>query len=194
MIADLAVGGFSKVEEKGAPTEGYCLKFHDGYTQIDIILFYKAGNKIDTGIVMAGGTFDLIHANHVTFLEECKCLGEYLSVVVMSDELVRGYKRQPVFHEDERLKMVRALKCVDEASILRDQLVPETLNGLLKKYNPRAVVYSGGEDWAYYNPAVEAGIMVNPAYRQGTSSSAIIQQIKSRPDLCNAANRKRANC
>lgn len=69
-------------------------------------------------IVMATGTFDLIHPGHGLFLEEAKKLGgsgAKLVVVLARDSTVRSKKRIPIINEDQRLEMVRLLKPVDEA-------------------------------------------------------------------------------
>lgn len=69
----------------------------------------------DEVIVFASGAFDLIHAGHVLFLEDCKRLGNILVVEVAHDALLRKNKGsgRPIQNEQERLKMVSALKPVD---------------------------------------------------------------------------------
>ena len=68
-------------------------------------------------IVFCSGTFDLTHAGHVLFFEDCKRLGDILVVAVGDDVTVREYKgpRRPYQNEHIRLKMVNALKPVDYA-------------------------------------------------------------------------------
>ncbi len=66
-------------------------------------------------IIFCSGVFDLTHAGHVLFFEECKKLGDVLVVVVGDDESVRSLKgpERPVLNEHIRMKMVDALKPVD---------------------------------------------------------------------------------
>ena len=69
-------------------------------------------------IVMATGTFDLIHPGHGLFLEEAKKLGgedAKLVVVLARDSTVRSKKRIPIINEKQRLEMIKFLKPVDEA-------------------------------------------------------------------------------
>jgi FAD synthetase len=69
-------------------------------------------------IVMATGTFDLIHPGHGLFLEEAKKLGgedAKLVVVLARDSTVRSKKRIPIINETQRLEVVTMLKPVDEA-------------------------------------------------------------------------------
>jgi glycerol-3-phosphate cytidylyltransferase len=93
--------------------------------------------------VITFGTFDVLHIGHINILERAKALGDYLIVGVSSDELNAGKKgRDPVYPLDQRLAMVRALKCVDEV------FVEESLE-LKGAYidTHRADVLVMGDDW-----------------------------------------------
>ncbi len=69
--------------------------------------------------VMATGTFDIIHPGHVTFLREAKKLGDELIVIVAREKNVR-HKPKPVVPEEQRRRVVEAIKYVDKA-ILGDE-------------------------------------------------------------------------
>jgi FAD synthetase len=70
-------------------------------------------------IVLASGTFDLLHLGHVKYLEEAKKTGganAKLIVIVARDKTVEKRKgRKPVMPEEERKALVESLKVVDEA-------------------------------------------------------------------------------
>ncbi len=66
--------------------------------------------------VVATGTFDLLHPGHVYYLEESRRLGDELHVIVARDVNVR-HKPRPVIPEEQRLKIVSALKPVDFARL-----------------------------------------------------------------------------
>ena len=68
-------------------------------------------------IVFCSGTFDLTHAGHILFFEECKKYGDILVVNVGNDFNVRQHKGvdRPIFNEHVRLKIVSSLKPVDYA-------------------------------------------------------------------------------
>lgn len=67
--------------------------------------------------VFVSGCFDLLHSGHVKFLQEAAKLGD-LYVSIGSDQTVKALKhKQTICPEDERLYMVRALRCVKEAFI-----------------------------------------------------------------------------
>ncbi|MHA1263801.1 MAG: adenylyltransferase/cytidyltransferase family protein [Candidatus Helarchaeota archaeon] len=69
--------------------------------------------------VVAFGTFDLLHYGHVKMLEKAKELGgdhAELIVVVSRDSSAQKVKgHPPIFPEDQRLKLIKALKVVDDA-------------------------------------------------------------------------------
>lgn len=69
----------------------------------------------DKKIVFCSGSFDMTHAGHVLFLEDCKKLGDILVVGVGSDIDLSVYKgkERPILNEYLRLKMVDSLKPVD---------------------------------------------------------------------------------
>ncbi len=70
-------------------------------------------------IVLASGTFDLLHLGHVRFLEEAKKAGgknAELVVIVARDSTVKARKgKKPIMPEDQRRALVESLKVVDEA-------------------------------------------------------------------------------
>jgi len=70
-------------------------------------------------VVLAEGTFDLLHYGHVYYLTNAKKAGgenSKLIVIVARDKTVEKLKgRKPIIPEDQRRAIVEALKVVDEA-------------------------------------------------------------------------------
>lgn len=77
-----------------------------------IIARAKAHNE---KIVMTNGCFDLLHAGHVTYLEQARALGDRLIVAVNSDASVKRLKGEtrPINGLRERMTVLSALACVD---------------------------------------------------------------------------------
>ena len=70
--------------------------------------------------VITYGTFDLLHAGHINLLRRAKELGDYLIVVVSTDEFNWEQKHKKCyFSYEERKKLVEAVRYVD-------LVIPET--------------------------------------------------------------------
>ena len=66
--------------------------------------------------VITFGTFDVFHVGHLRILERAAGFGDRLVVGISTDQLNMKKKgRPPVYHQDERMEIVAALRCVDEA-------------------------------------------------------------------------------
>nr|CAH0106780.1 unnamed protein product [Daphnia galeata] len=64
--------------------------------------------------VWCDGCYDMVHFGHANSLRQAKAMGDYLVVGVHNDEEITKHKGPPVFTEEERYKMVRGIKWVDE--------------------------------------------------------------------------------
>jgi FAD synthetase len=68
--------------------------------------------------VLTFGAFDILHPGHLYYLEQAKKHGDFLVVVIARDATVRKIKgRYPTMDENDRLKIVSALKIVDKAML-----------------------------------------------------------------------------
>ena len=130
--------------------------------------------------VYTDGVFDLFHANHLALLQEAKALGDYLIVGVASDRVTQSYKRTPVIDETERLAIVAAINCVDEAVLLDEVPNAAKMEEILATYDIDLVVYAGDATPDFYKPAETRGIMLRLPYHEGISTSGIIDRIRAR--------------
>ncbi|CAH0729859.1 unnamed protein product, partial [Brenthis ino] len=64
--------------------------------------------------VWCDGCYDMVHFGHANSLRQAKALGGVLIVGVHTDEEIAKHKGPPVFTQEERYKMVRAIKWVDQ--------------------------------------------------------------------------------
>lgn len=104
----------------------------------------------DEKIIMTNGCFDLLHAGHVTYLEQAKALGDRLCVAVNSDASVKQLKGEsrPINRLQERMTVLAALACVDWVVAFAE----ETPERLYCKLLPDVIV-KGGD----YSPEQVAG-------------------------------------
>jgi len=82
--------------------------------------------------VWVDGCFDMVHFGHANFLRQASQLGTKLIVGVHSDEEIAKHKGPPVFNNEERYKITRGIKWVDE--VVEDAPYVTTLE-TLDKYN-----------------------------------------------------------
>lgn len=92
--------------------------------------------------VVATGTFDILHPGHVLYLCRARQLGDELWVIVARDSTIK-HKRKPLIPEQQRLYMVRSLKCVDHAVLgsERDMFEP------ILKIRPDVIALGFNQHW-----------------------------------------------
>jgi cytidyltransferase-like protein len=66
--------------------------------------------------IYTDGVFDLLHRGHIENLRQCKNLFDdvYLIVGVINDEDSTGYKRKPIYCEEDRYILIENLRMVDQ--------------------------------------------------------------------------------
>lgn len=75
----------------------------------------RVSDKTSGRTVITFGTFDVLHVGHINVLERAAALGDRLVVGVSSDALNYSKKqRNAVFTEAERMRIIGALRVVDE--------------------------------------------------------------------------------
>jgi D-beta-D-heptose 7-phosphate kinase/D-beta-D-heptose 1-phosphate adenosyltransferase len=127
-------------------------------------------------IVFTNGCFDLLHAGHVSYLEEAKCYGDILIIGLNSDRSVSKLKgpNRPINTEQDRAYIVAALEVVDYVVIFDE----DTPYNLIEKIKPNILVkgsdYEGQE--VVGQDIVDKTILVD--LFEGKSSSNTIQKIR----------------
>jgi len=131
-------------------------------------------------IVMTNGCFDILHAGHVTYLEEASRLGDRLIVALNMDATVRALKGEdrPVNPLANRMHVMAALGFVDWVVPFSEQ-TPERL---ICDVQPDILVKGGDND----PDNIPGGVCVRQAggevrvlsYVGGVSTTAIVDSIK----------------
>lgn len=80
-------------------------------------------------IVCVSGYFDPIHVGHIEYFKKSKEIGDKLMVIVNNDEQATLKKGKPFMPADERIQLIKELRCVDIVvkSIDTDRTVCKTL-------------------------------------------------------------------
>ena len=133
-------------------------------------------------VVMTNGCFDILHAGHVTYLEQARLLGDRLVVAVNTDESVRKLKGpdRPVNSVERRMRMLSALQCVDWVVSFSEDTPTRQICALL----PDILVKGGDNDPAQI-PGGECvreagGEVMALSYIEGVSTTNIIKSIRDK--------------
>jgi len=131
-------------------------------------------------LVFTNGCFDILHVGHIQYLEQSRALGDKLIVGLNSDASVRLLKgpTRPVNNQNDRKRMLQALRCVDEVVIFYD----DTPHNLIVSLQPD-IVTKGGD----YLPEEVVGyglsrVVVLP-YVDGKSTTRILNHANRREGL-----------
>jgi glycerol-3-phosphate cytidylyltransferase len=125
--------------------------------------------------VITFGTFDVFHVGHLRILERARELGDCLSVGVSTDTMNFAKKnRYPVYDQQERVQIIRALRCVDEVFL-------EESMELKRHYieTHLADILVMGDDWAgKFDEFSDICQVVYLPRTPSVSTTAIIEKIR----------------
>ncbi len=141
-------------------------------------------NRIRKGkkVVFTNGCFDILHAGHVHYLNECKKYGDILIVGINSDNSVKRLKgeRRPLLPLEMRAYILSNLCAVDYVVPFEE----DTPYNLIKAIKPDVLIKGG--DWLLDQivgkDIVESygGTVLTIPFRYNISTTKIIEEIKKR--------------
>jgi len=135
-------------------------------------------------VIMTNGCFDILHAGHVSYLENARQLGDRLIVAVNSDESVKRLKgeKRPVVPLEQRMAVIAGLASVDWVVSFSE----DTPENLICNVLPDVLVKGGdykAEDVAGYTCVKANGGEVKILnFVDGVSTSNIISEILKKLD------------
>ncbi len=146
----------------------------------DLLALVARARAAGERIVMTNGCFDILHAGHVTYLQQARALGDRLILAVNDDDSVRRLKGEtrPVNPLDARATVLAALAAVDWVVPFSE----DTPQRLICRVCPDVLVKGGDyrpEDIAGGECVTAAGgeVKVLP-FLSGHSTSSMIATIK----------------
>jgi len=94
-------------------------------------------------VVLANGTFDVVHGGHISYLEDARSHGHVLVVGLNSDESVRKLKGEgrPICNLQERLTVLESVRCIDFLVVFDET----TCENLLRTLRPD--IHAKGTDY-----------------------------------------------
>ncbi len=89
------------------------------------------------------GTYDLLHVGHINILERARKLCDYLVVGISSDDLnFRKKAAVPIYSQEERMRIVGSLRCVDFVFI--EESLEQKMD-YIREHNAGVLIM--GDDW-----------------------------------------------
>lgn len=92
--------------------------------------------------VITYGTFDLLHAGHINILRRAKELGDYLIVVLSTDEFNAVKNKKAYYSYEDRKLILEAIRYVDE--VLPERTWEQKVDDVV---NNQVDVFVMGDDW-----------------------------------------------
>lgn len=92
--------------------------------------------------VITYGTYDLLHVGHINLLKRAKAMGDYLIVVVSSDEFNAIKGKKAFYSFEDRKTILEAIKYVDE--VLPEYTWEQKVDDVV---NNNVDVFVMGDDW-----------------------------------------------
>jgi D-beta-D-heptose 7-phosphate kinase/D-beta-D-heptose 1-phosphate adenosyltransferase len=135
-------------------------------------------------VVMTNGCFDILHAGHVSYLEEAKACGDRLVVAVNDDASVRRLKgpTRPITPLADRMAVLAGLAAVDWVVPFAEdtpaQLIAEIVPDVLVKGGDYRVEDIVGSDVVLRNGGEVRSLGLKP----GRSTTALIDAIRRDED------------
>jgi D-beta-D-heptose 7-phosphate kinase/D-beta-D-heptose 1-phosphate adenosyltransferase len=131
-------------------------------------------------VVMTNGCFDILHAGHVSYLEEAKSYGDKLIVAVNDDASVARLKgpARPITPLEDRMAVLAGLAAVDWVVAFSEdtpaKLIARLLPDVLVKGGDYGVQEIVGSDTVIKNGG-EVRVL---SFKEGRSTSALIDAIR----------------
>ncbi len=133
-------------------------------------------------IVFTNGCFDILHAGHVTYLEQASRMGDRLIVAVNVDETVRALKGadRPVNILARRMTVLAALACVDWVVPFSEETPERLICNLVPDY-----LIKGGDNNPDDIPGARCvreagGEVLVMSYVDNCSTTGLIAEIRER--------------
>ena len=103
-------------------------------------------------IVLAGGCFDVLHIGHIKFLEKARQKGDYLFILLESDESVKKLKgnKRPINSQDDRAQILSALKFVDFIVLLTGVKKSKDYDDLVQKIHPNIIAVTQNDNAIFH--------------------------------------------
>lgn len=130
-------------------------------------------------VVLTNGVFDILHVGHVAVLEAAAAHGDKLVVAVNADASVKRLGKgdaRPYNHEEDRAKMLAALRCVDAVVLFEEDTPLKVVQAL----RPNVLVKGGDYDPRVTDPTAVRYIVGSAEVRASGGSVVAVPLVPGR--------------
>jgi D-glycero-D-manno-heptose 1,7-bisphosphate phosphatase len=148
-------------------------------TRGDLAKISEEARKNGKTVGFTSGSFDLLHAGHVTYLEEAKTMCDLLLVGVNDNASVKSYKgdMRPIVSEENRVRVIAGLECVSYAFLFSERRNQANIEALKPHFYIKAGDYSASDlTSAKYLEPWKGEVKIVP-FRNGLSTTKVIERV-----------------
>jgi D-beta-D-heptose 7-phosphate kinase/D-beta-D-heptose 1-phosphate adenosyltransferase len=130
--------------------------------------------------VFTNGCFDILHAGHISYLEEARARGQALVVGINSDRSVRGLKgsSRPIIPCEQRMRLLAALQCVDYVVSFDEETPAKLISELMPDVLVKGADYEIHEIVGADLVQAAGGRVERIAFVEGLSTSDIVKRVR----------------
>lgn len=126
--------------------------------------------------VLCNGCWDLLHYGHLIHLEAARKMGDELWVSVTDDLHVNKGPGRPIYPQEQRLALIKALRCVDRA--FTNSTLIEALEFAKPQILVKGVDYRQGLHEVHEKYCRQAGIEIRYTSTPKMSATDLIRESK----------------
>ena len=126
--------------------------------------------------VLANGCWDLLHYGHLIHLEAARKMGDELWVSVTDDLHVNKGPGRPIYPQEQRLALIKALRCVDRA--FTNSTLIEALEFAKPHILVKGIDYRQGLHEVHEKYCRQAGIEIRYTSTPKMSATDLIRESK----------------
>lgn len=98
-------------------------------------------------VVIVGGCFDILHLGHILFLEKAKKEGDYLFILLESDETIKKWKgeNRPINSQKDRAYLLSKLEMIDFIIPLKEMTKDAQYDKIIFQLKPDVLATTKGD-------------------------------------------------
>ena len=110
--------------------------------------YFGRGTLVGMKVVIVSGYFNPLHGGHLDMIESARALGNKLIVVVNNDKQQLLKKGKIILNEENRMRLMRALRDVDDVVLSIDENPPviNTIELIAKQHPDVQLIFAQGGD------------------------------------------------